>query len=165
MMKIRIKRIIKLTSVVFCVLIIIIVRFMLKKTVTNTRDYYFEDKKISVAYELESIYNPIIHEYNIIGEITIVGFQFIVYGEAIDNISFDIEINHIEKQNTISDEVTYVNIKPNTVASDYDIFICESLDILTNDNYSGSPGGYIMISLKIGGNQYLYEPIYQENVS
>ena len=79
MMKIRIKRIIKLTSVVFCVLIIIIVRFMLKKTVTNTRDYYFEDKKISVAYELESIYNPIIHEYNIIGEITIVGFQFIVY--------------------------------------------------------------------------------------
>ena len=57
---------------------VISVRFILRDSVTNTRDYYLLDDKISVTYDVETIYNPLTQKYDAVGEVTIDGYDFVI---------------------------------------------------------------------------------------
>lgn len=147
-MNIRTIRIIKTLGVVFAILAVISVRFILRDTVTNTRDYYLLDDKISVTYDVETIYNPLTQKYDAVGEITIEGYEFVIDTlTKKDSITFDFESTGLHTNSVIPDKEVYTIIRY-SIPIDYYIQITEPVGMIIDDDYQKSAEGYVVITYR-----------------
>ena len=137
----------KSLGVVFAILAVISVRFILRDSVTNTRDYYLLDDKISVTYDVETIYNPLTQKYNAVGEVTIDGYEFVVDYEVLDSITFDFESTGLHTNSVIPDKEVYTIIRY-SIPIDYYIQITEPVGTIIDDDYQKSAEGNVVITYR-----------------
>lgn len=126
---------------------VISVRFILRDSVTNTRDYYLLDDKISVTYDVETIYNPLTQKYNAVGEVTIDGYEFVVDYEVLDSITFDFESSGLHTNSVIPDKEVYTIIRY-SIPIDYYIQITEPVGTIIDDDYQNSADGNVVITYR-----------------
>ena len=137
----------KSLGVVFAILAVISVRFILRDSVTNTRDYYLLDDKISVTYDVETIYNPLTQKYDAVGEVTIDGYEFVVDYEVLDSITFDFESTGLHTNSVIPDKEVYTIIRY-SIPIDYYIQITEPVGTIIDDDYQKSAEGNVVITYR-----------------
>ncbi len=137
----------KSLGVVFAILAVISVRFILRDSVTNTRDYYLLDDKISVTYDVETIYNPLTQKYDAVGEVTIDGYEFVVDYEVLDSITFDFESSGLHTNSVIPDKEVYTIIRY-SIPIDYYIQITEPVGTIIDDDYQNSANGNVVITYR-----------------
>ena len=147
----------KSLGVVFAILAVISVRFILRDSVTNTRDYYLLDDKISVTYDVETIYNPLTQKYDAVGEVTIDGYDFVIDSlTKKDSVTFDFESTGLHTNSVIPDKEVYT-ITRYSIPINYNIQITEPVGMLIDDDYQNNAKGYVTITYRSnrGGDTYV----------
>ena len=136
---------------------VISVRFILRDSVTNTRDYYLLDDKISVTYEVEKIYNPLTQKYDAVGEVTIDGYDFVIDSlTKKDSVTFDFESTGLHTNSVIPDKEVYT-ITRYSIPINYNIQITEPVGMIIDDDYQNNAKGYVTITYRSnrGGDTYV----------
>ena len=147
----------KSLGVVFAILAVISVRFILRDSVTNTRDYYLLDDKISVTYDVETIYNPLTQKYDAVGEVTIDGYDFVIDSlTKKDSVTFDFESTGLHTNSVIPDKEVYT-ITRYSIPINYNIQITEPVGMIIDDDYQNNAKGYVTITYRSnrGGDTYV----------
>ena len=147
----------KSLGVVFAILAVISVRFILRDSVTNTRDYYLLDDKISVTYDVETIYNPLTQIYDAVGEVTIDGYDFVIDSlTKKDSVTFDFESTGLHTNSVIPDKEVYT-ITRYSIPINYNIQITEPVGMIIDDDYQNNAKGYVTITYRSnrGGDTYV----------
>lgn len=149
-------RIIKSLGVVFAILAVISVRFILRDSVTNTRDYYLLDDKISVTYDVETIYNPLTQKYDAVGEVTIDGYEFVIDTVTKDSMTFEFKSSGLTTDSIFTDREVNTSIYV-SYAPDYHIHLTEPVGMLIDDDYQNNAKGYVTITYRSnrGGDTYV----------
>ena len=136
---------------------VISVRFILRDSVTNTRDYYLLDDKISVTYDVETIYNPLTQKYDAVGEVTIDGYDFVIDSlTKKDSVTFDFESTGLHTNSVIPDKEVYT-ITRYSIPINYNIQITEPVGMIIDDDYQNNAKGYVTITYRSnrGGDTYV----------
>lgn len=141
-------RSLKAAGVVLVMITVIIVRILLRSSVTNTRDYYLLDDKISVTYDVETIYNPLTQKYDAVGEVTIDGYDFVIDSlTKKDSVTFDFESSGLHTNSVIPDKEVYTIIRY-SIPINYYIQITEPVGMIIDDDYQKSAEGNVVITYR-----------------